>query len=134
MIGVRPNILAVRYAREENDEDEKDFLSKAISHFGTLVCIEPLRHQRCQSDDSVTNIMETTSLDSTHSLRNLYFVRTAFQVMWAAFQRTDSQHSSMMTCTCSDSVRPPRMRFRRMQQAISRIGSVVGSSEDLERW
>jgi hypothetical protein len=28
--------------------------------------------------------METISLDSTRSLRNLYFVRTAFQVFWAA--------------------------------------------------
>ncbi len=28
--------------------------------------------------------METVSLDSTRSLRNLYFVRTAFQVVWAA--------------------------------------------------
>ena len=28
--------------------------------------------------------METISLDSTRSLRNLYFVRTAFQVVWAA--------------------------------------------------
>ena len=28
--------------------------------------------------------METISLDSTRSLRNLYFVRTAFQVIWAA--------------------------------------------------
>jgi hypothetical protein len=28
--------------------------------------------------------METISLDSTRSLRNLYFVRTAFQVAWAA--------------------------------------------------
>ena len=28
--------------------------------------------------------METISLDATHSLRNLYFVRTAFQVVWAA--------------------------------------------------
>ncbi len=28
--------------------------------------------------------METRALDSTRSLRNLYFVRTAFQVMWAA--------------------------------------------------
>jgi hypothetical protein len=28
--------------------------------------------------------METISLESTRSLRNLYFVRTAFQVMWAA--------------------------------------------------
>jgi hypothetical protein len=28
--------------------------------------------------------METLSLDSTRSLRNLYFVRTAFQVFWAA--------------------------------------------------
>lgn len=28
--------------------------------------------------------METISLDSARSLRNLYFVRTAFQVMWAA--------------------------------------------------
>lgn len=28
--------------------------------------------------------METISFDSTHSLRNLYFVRTAFQVVWAA--------------------------------------------------
>ena len=27
--------------------------------------------------------METISLDSTRSLRNLYFVRTAFQVVWA---------------------------------------------------
>lgn len=28
--------------------------------------------------------MEASSLDSTRSLRNLYFVRTAFQVVWAA--------------------------------------------------
>ena len=28
--------------------------------------------------------METIALDSTRSLRNLYFVRTAFQVAWAA--------------------------------------------------
>ena len=28
--------------------------------------------------------METISLDSTRSLRNLYFVRTVFQVLWAA--------------------------------------------------
>ena len=28
--------------------------------------------------------METISLESTRSLRNLYFVRTAFQVVWAA--------------------------------------------------
>ena len=28
--------------------------------------------------------METISLDSTRSLRNLYFVRTAFQLAWAA--------------------------------------------------
>src|SRR5580698_5566897 len=28
--------------------------------------------------------METISLNSTRSLRNLYFVRTAFQVVWAA--------------------------------------------------
>ena len=28
--------------------------------------------------------METISLESTRSLRNLYFVRTAFQVAWAA--------------------------------------------------
>ena len=28
--------------------------------------------------------METVSLDSKRSLRNLYFVRTAFQVVWAA--------------------------------------------------
>jgi hypothetical protein len=28
--------------------------------------------------------METIALDSTRSLRNLYFVRTAFQVVWAA--------------------------------------------------
>ena len=28
--------------------------------------------------------METISLDSSRSLRNLYFVRTAFQVVWAA--------------------------------------------------
>lgn len=28
--------------------------------------------------------METTSLDTARSLRNLYFVRTAFQVLWAA--------------------------------------------------
>ena len=28
--------------------------------------------------------METISLDFTRSLRNLYYVRTAFQVVWAA--------------------------------------------------
>jgi hypothetical protein len=28
--------------------------------------------------------METMTLDSTRSLRNLYFVRTAFQIVWAA--------------------------------------------------
>ena len=28
--------------------------------------------------------MEIVSVDSTRSLRNLYFVRTAFQVVWAA--------------------------------------------------
>jgi hypothetical protein len=28
--------------------------------------------------------MDTISLDSTRSLRNLYFVRTAFQAVWAA--------------------------------------------------
>ena len=31
--------------------------------------------------------MEATLLDSTRSLRNLYFVRTAFQVVWAASVR-----------------------------------------------
>jgi hypothetical protein len=36
-----------------------------------------------QLEDSETK-METISLDSTRSLRNLYFVRTAFQVAWAA--------------------------------------------------
>jgi uncharacterized membrane protein HdeD (DUF308 family) len=32
----------------------------------------------------MTKHMETISLESTRSLRNLYFVRTAFQVVWAA--------------------------------------------------
>jgi len=34
--------------------------------------------------------METISLDSTRSLRNLYFVRTAFQAVWAASVITTS--------------------------------------------
>ena len=36
-----------------------------------------------QLEDSEVNV-ETIALDSTRSLRNLYFVRTIFQVVWAA--------------------------------------------------
>ncbi|HVW78146.1 MAG TPA: hypothetical protein VHB45_11085 [Alloacidobacterium sp.] len=36
--------------------------------------------------------METISLNSTRSLRNLYFVRTAFQVAWAAFVISTATH------------------------------------------
>jgi len=36
--------------------------------------------------------METVSIDSTRSLRNLYFVRTAFQVVWAAVVISTAAH------------------------------------------
>src|SRR6185369_8626547 len=36
--------------------------------------------------------METVLIDSTRSLRNLYFVRTAFQVLWAAAVISTSAH------------------------------------------
>ena len=41
--------------------------------------------------------MDTISLDSTRSLRNLYFVRTVFQVAWAAGVLTTAMKQPMLT-------------------------------------
>jgi len=40
--------------------------------------------------------METLSLESTRSLRNLYFVRTVFQVIWAAGVITTAKQQPML--------------------------------------